>query len=54
MGGYGVHEIFSAYVKRLLLIIILWGRSFPYRPSFFILVVQIPSTNFLTNLSTNF
>jgi hypothetical protein len=35
MGRCGVRGIFSAYVRRLLLSIIPWGRSFPYRPSFF-------------------
>jgi hypothetical protein len=36
MGGCGVHEIFSACVRMLLLNIKPWGRSFPYRSSFLI------------------
>jgi hypothetical protein len=38
MGGCGVREVFSACVRRLLLNIKPWGRSFPYRSSFFYLV----------------
>jgi hypothetical protein len=34
MGGCGVREVFSACVRRLLLNIKPWGRSFPYRSSF--------------------
>jgi hypothetical protein len=35
MGGCGVRGIFSTCVRRLILSWIPWGRSFPYRPSFF-------------------
>jgi hypothetical protein len=35
MSGCGVRGVFSACVRRLLLNIKLWGRSFPYRSSFF-------------------
>jgi hypothetical protein len=32
MGGCGVRGVFLAYVRRLLLNIKPWGRSFPYNP----------------------
>jgi hypothetical protein len=35
MGGCGVREVFLACMRRLLLNIKPWGRSFPYRSSFF-------------------
>jgi hypothetical protein len=35
MGGCGVHGVFSACMRRLLLNIKPWGWSFPYRSSFF-------------------
>jgi hypothetical protein len=35
MGGCGVRGIFSTCVRRLLLNIMSWGRSFPYRLFFY-------------------
>jgi hypothetical protein len=41
LGGYGVRGIFSACVRMLLLSIIPWGWSFPYRPSFLFVSVMV-------------
>jgi hypothetical protein len=36
MGGCGVRGVFSVCVRRFLLNIMSWGRSFSYKSSFFI------------------
>jgi hypothetical protein len=51
MSGCGVRGVFSACVRRLLLNIKLWGRSFPYRSSFLkknCLICVSPCLHFLT------
>jgi hypothetical protein len=49
MGGCGVCGILSAYVRILLLNIMPWRWSFPYRPSFFFQIQGIALESFSTS-----